>query len=72
MPSIRASEQDSEVRAHLQVRQCPTGTCVGEGCDAGIADLVAGETEPLALRLCPTGTRRGECSEAGVADLVGA
>ena len=47
MPSLRASEQGSEVRAHLQVRQCPTGKRGRERLNANVANLVAVETKLL-------------------------
>jgi len=54
----------------LEGCQCPTGTGRREGRDAGVADLVAGETEPRALRQCPTGASARESTHAGDADLV--
>ena len=85
MPSLRAWEQDSEVRAHLQARQCPIGKEVGDDPQVGVVQVLVAQAqrcviavsdgelvERECLQVCQgaTGTRRGECSEAGVADLV--
>ena len=48
----------------------PTGTRIGEGCEAGIANIVAAELQNLEGWECPTGTSRSKRRETDVPDLV--
>ena len=75
-PRLKACGQGSEAPAHLQLRQCAPGTHVREGREAGVADLVEGERELLALRQCPSPAlgdgldRLSKHGDAGVTDLI--
>ena len=75
MQSLREWGQGDGAPAHLQVVQgpvpnCPTGTHIGEGCEARIANIVAAEHQNLEGWECPTSTGRSEGGEAHIANLI--
>ena len=70
MWSLKAWGQGSGAPVYRQVVQRPTGTHIGEGCEARIANLVDVEPQNSEGWERPTGTSRSERRETDVPDLV--
>ena len=70
MWSLKVWGQGSGAPAYRQVVQGPTGTHIGEGCEARITNIVVAERQNLEGWECPVPNCGGKSGDPRVADLV--